>query len=78
MKENTLSTKKKKEKKKNGEEKKKRKHALDQGSKFKKIKKKGRKWKMQIRIKHLAYFLDIFNMVELTNDRKSYKWLKVN
>ena len=55
MKENTLSTKKatkkkKKRKNNNGPEKKKRKHALDQGSKIKKIKKKGRKWKMQIRI----------------------------
>ena len=37
--------------------KKERKHALDQ-------EKKRRKWKTQIRIKDLASFLDIFNLVE--------------
>ena len=40
-------------------------------------KKEGSKCKTQIRIKHLASFLDIFNLVESTNDRNYYKWLKV-
>ena len=61
------------------------KHALDQVSKIQEttrtIKEGRRKWKTQIRIKHLAlasfFFLRIFNLVESTNDRNDYKWLKV-
>ena len=67
---------------KNQKSKKERKHALNQESKMQgktiKIKKKeGEKWKTQIRIKHLASFLDIFNLVKSANDRNYNELLKV-
>ena len=41
------------------------------------MKKEGRKWKTHIGNKHLVSFLDIFNLVQSTNDRNYYKGLKV-
>ena len=48
-----------------------------QGKTIKIKKKEGEKWKTQIRIKHLASFLDIFNLVKSANDRNYNELSKV-
>ena len=48
-----------------------------QGKTIKIKKKEGEKWKTQIRIYHLASFLDIFNLVKSANDRNYNELLKV-